>query len=643
MDDYSEQTGQPEDENNAQRRRMFEFVLRSMQKPNIPPLQNGQSGSSRGSVLGNRQTDQGSPRGAMIDTSDESPLATPNTGNKPRGTGSTNSLGTGPEQPVYRDDSTRDRVVSPTRPTLPGSGETPQPQPNSRFAPSRPTIPAARFSDTDEAPNFQPPNGTAPRVLGMGNTQLLGRGAQPARPDVMPTREDFPAKPELGGWKKYLGLGLATLAGSPQLAEGILHGQRDRSERQYQQATQDWQRGQEGQERQARIEETQARTRSLFNPQPGLTPEETTLTDLMTGNNGGPQVNPETGQPYTRLEAYRTVQQAKQGAAQGAKQPPLDAATVSQINDMHTQRYRVLNPNKPLPPALTLRPGSTQQDYERVDRNLGQMESAQGTAAQREANNTFRRDAAANAAQSREERREEKFGLPVYAYDPDQKRTILTTQGVASQKNLQAIRKVSQPDIEKDTDKLRQIGDAQMNVSAYRMSLQGMNALSGNDLARVGALIGDDRFRLHFMGLEIPVDWYNQLRDNQKFNDLPEDAKDAVVGYIGARGSIIAYTKAISGTGRLTESQLQTEMQNLPKPTDPQDVSERKFARFQRNIDQAASGLPKIPGVDTPSEIRAKTEISRPPAQTPAQPTPAAPKGIRSKLVDFLNQKMGAQ
>lgn len=152
-----------------------------------------------------------------------------------------------------------------------------------------------------------------------------------------------------------------------------------------------------------------------------------------------------------------------------------------------------------------------------------------------------------------------------------------------------------------------------------------------------------DKFKLHFMGMEVPVDWYNQLRDNQKFNDLPEDAKDAVVGYIGARGSIIAYTKAISGTGRLTETQLQTEMQNLPKPTDPQDVAEKKFARFQRNIDQAASGLPKIPGIDSPAEIRAKTEISKPAAQPPAQPKTAAPKSIHDRLVNFLNQKMGAQ
>ncbi len=465
------------------------------------------------------------------------------------------------------------------------------------------------------------------------------------RPNVMPTREDFPAKPELGGWKKILGLTAATALGSGPLAERILYGQRDAADRRFNQATQDWERGLSDEQKQATIAETNARTKSLGNPpqKEGVTPEETTLHDLMTGNNGQPQINPDTQKPYTRLEAFSKVEGAKAGAAQGGKQPPLDPNTVSQINDMHTQRYQVLNPNKPLPPALTLRPGASQQDYERIDKNLGQMESAQGTQAQRESTNAFRRDAAANAAQSREEKREEKFGQSVYAYDPEKKQTVLTTQGTATKNNWQAVRKVTQANIDKDTDKLRQIGDAQMNVSAYRGSLQSMNALSGSDLARVSALVGDDKFKLHFMGLEIPVDWYNQLRDNQKFNDLPEDAKDAVVGYIGARGSIIAYTKAISGTARLTESQLQTEMQNLPKPSDPQDVAEKKFARFQRNIDQAASGLPKLPGIDTPAEIRAKTEINKPAAKQPPTTQPTAPKGIHDRLVKFLNQKMGAQ
>lgn len=47
-------------------------------------------------------------------------------------------------------------------------------------------------------------------------------------------------------------------------------------------------------------------------PKVGSTPEETTLHDLMTGDNGSPRVNPDTGKPYQYLEAFQKVYQAKQ-------------------------------------------------------------------------------------------------------------------------------------------------------------------------------------------------------------------------------------------------------------------------------------------------------------------------------------------
>ena len=47
-------------------------------------------------------------------------------------------------------------------------------------------------------------------------------------------------------------------------------------------------------------------------PKEGLTPEETTLHDLMAGDNGKPRVNPETGKPYSYLEAYTATKQAAQ-------------------------------------------------------------------------------------------------------------------------------------------------------------------------------------------------------------------------------------------------------------------------------------------------------------------------------------------
>lgn len=66
--------------------------------------------------------------------------------------------------------------------------------------------------------------------------------------------------------------------------------------------------------RQAETERAQAQTKAIQNPpiKEGLTPEEMTIHDLMTGQNGQPKINPQTKQPYSYLEAYQAVNQVKQ-------------------------------------------------------------------------------------------------------------------------------------------------------------------------------------------------------------------------------------------------------------------------------------------------------------------------------------------
>ena len=299
-----------------------------------------------------------------------------------------------------------------------------------------------------------------------------------------------------------------------------------------------------------------------------------------------------TGSPYT----------VKVGSAKLPEEmQPLGGARISQLNDAMMQRWNVLNPNTKPPSAFLLQPNATEKDFARTDKLLEAVERAQGTKANQQATMALREQTAAIANAARDEQ-------PVYAFDPAQKQTVLTTKGEARSGGMRAVRKVSEADINKDTQMQRQLGDAQMNVSAYRVSSQAMDNLSLSDRRAVAALVGDDKFKAQFMGTQIPVDWFNRLLTNENWRNLPEEAKDAVVGYIGARGAIIAYTKAISGTGRLTESQLQTELKNLPDPSIPADIREKQFDRFQRNLDQASSGLPKIEGVESPSNIRSRIE-----------------------------------
>lgn len=66
----------------------------------------------------------------------------------------------------------------------------------------------------------------------------------------------------------------------------------------------------------AEAEKARAQAQAALTPpeKEGLTPEETTIHDLMAGNNGQPRINPDTNKPYTYLEAYQSVKQAGQKA-----------------------------------------------------------------------------------------------------------------------------------------------------------------------------------------------------------------------------------------------------------------------------------------------------------------------------------------
>lgn len=84
-------------------------------------------------------------------------------------------------------------------------------------------------------------------------------------------------------------------------------------------------------------EHTQAETDALENPKAkeGLTPEETTIHDLMTGDNGQPRVNPDTKKPYSYLEAYQAMNQAKQDTKPPEKQTDFEQYYKDYITDNH--------------------------------------------------------------------------------------------------------------------------------------------------------------------------------------------------------------------------------------------------------------------------------------------------------------------
>ncbi len=58
----------------------------------------------------------------------------------------------------------------------------------------------------------------------------------------------------------------------------------------------------------------------------------------------------------------------------------------------------------------------------------------------------------------------------------------------------------------------------------------------------------------------------------------------------------------------MTDKSLQIEESMLPDPTMPKESRQAMMERFQQNVDQVAKGLPLLPGVERPKDIRNNLE-----------------------------------
>jgi len=253
------------------------------------------------------------------------------------------------------------------------------------------------------------------------------------------------------------------------------------------------------------------------------------------------------------------------------------------------------------------------------------------TQAQRETTNAIREQTAAIQAEGREERKNLKAQEPVYALNRETQQREQTTQGevMASPDKWSNPVSVKESDLNRDASLSRQLGDAQLNLSRYKTSLSKMDALSLKDKRAVAALIGEDKFKAEFMGAQIPTDWLNKLLTSENWSQLDPKAQDAVAAYVGVRGAIIAFMKAVSGSGRSNKEQLEIELQNIPNPLLPVNVRNMQLGRFQENIDQAGAGLPKLVGVPSPQEIRSKMEA---PSKVPGTVNPFANLDIKKLM-----------
>jgi hypothetical protein len=290
-----------------------------------------------------------------------------------------------------------------------------------------------------------------------------------------------------------------------------------------------------------------------------------------------------------------------------ASKPPegeLPLPNVDQMNQGLASRWQVLNPGKPLPPQFTLPPNATQKDFDRVDKMLTQTEQATGIKAQQDSANQMRQ-------QTAQDRQDVRNSTPVFAFNPKTGQREQSSFGEYQSAGLTNPVKVTNSDIEKETQLNSQLNDLQLNTSRFKNALNAMGPLSQTDVANMTHILSDPNVSsgiLNNIGMPAVISMLEQGSKARDWNALSPDKQQALIGALRMKNSALLFQKVATGMGRASKEAMDIEIANMPSPIEGATVGNQKLQAFQENIDQMASRSVKLPGMDQSKDVKSRVE-----------------------------------
>jgi hypothetical protein len=242
---------------------------------------------------------------------------------------------------------------------------------------------------------------------------------------------------------------------------------------------------------------------------------------------------------------------------------------------------------------------------------------------------------------------------PIYAYNIQTKQTELTDRATmtASPGMYTNPRDVKQSDIEKDQQFNRQMADVQLNFSRYQTAKNALpsGSISPEHQGAATRILADEKMGGYVINELTFQNYMNQVNQGEKaasWNKLTPAEQEVLSGYLRAKASVVAYQKALSGVGKPNKEVMEIEMNNLPAPIVGKSASDTQFNAFQENLDTATQGYVKMPGSESPKEVRQRVEAEAAskagathvyePTSGQAIPTNATPvKNIFGKIIGY--------
>ncbi len=294
----------------------------------------------------------------------------------------------------------------------------------------------------------------------------------------------------------------------------------------------------------------------------------------------------------------------------------------------------------------------TRGDYEGaqkvVDQMAGQVAQTQQDVA-RETNPAViaaKKDVAKSEAAAR--MAIEGMAKPVYAYDPKTNVKSLMSQSDAIAQGIKTMTPVTAKEVSDDTMLQNRLGDVYQKLGEYERALE--KPVTDKDRGNIAGLLGGGlRAFLHTGGLmtggaalEIPMDRVNAALDKENTAGLSDAAREQLVAYRNMREAMIGYKTVLSGSARGSDKQLDILETLVPNPaiTD-QKFSQESLDKFRGNLGVVTQGMPRIPGVQHPSEWEKGNQGEQPAANArPAVPSSGWPAGATHTGVGSKDKKL---
>lgn len=189
----------------------------------------------------------------------------------------------------------------------------------------------------------------------------------------------------------------------------------------------------------------------------------------------------------------------------------------------------------------------------------------------------------------------------VYSED-DNGRVILTTKADAAKRG-KVWELVPPGGVKQDRDALSLMGNVQMNATNYKKAVMAINHnISGDHAVSMANILSDPKLdestlaRLVGLGNVTPI--MTQLGRAKEWTNLLPEEREAVTQYLRAKGSVIAYQRALTNQGRTNPEALRVEFDTIPEPYVGASVAGPRFDSFQQNIDQVQRKFPtNLPGM----------------------------------------------